>query len=282
MDLWVAYGVCFGSVAVASATAYQTVTQTAGEYLRRRSTEATEQLGEMFMDLPRRKIWAAYVLSPVAMGVAAWLLTERWIFGVLGVALGVVLPKLVLRQMDRVRQQTFHGQLVDSLLVMSSSLKAGMSMMQAFAVVAEEMPAPASQEFGLMLKQTRMGVSLEEAIASLKRRMPSDDVNLIATAVLVSRETGGDITHLFSRLVETIRERKKLKERVKTLTFMARMQGVVMGLLPIGFGFTVYNMNHEYFNWFLTDPVGRVLLMAVVGLQVIGAALFIRFARSPL
>jgi len=282
MELLLAYSLCFGSVTVAGVAAYQTLSQQLADYLRRRSVEATAQLGEMFLDLPRRRVWLAYALSPLVVGFGAWLLTERVVFGLLGGALGVVLPKLVIGHLNRTRQKRFQGQLVDALLVMSSSLKAGLSLMQAFGVVAEEMPPPISQEFGLLIKQTRMGVNLEEAVATLKRRMPSDDVSLFATAVLVARETGGDITQLFGRLVETIRERKKLKERIKTLTFMSRAQGVLMGMLPIVFAVVVFRMNPEYFRWFFTDDLGRLMLAAVAFLQVIGALLFMRFARSPL
>ena len=127
-----------------------------------------------------------------------------------------------------------------------------------------------------------MGVSLEDAILHMKRRMPSDDMNLFTTAVLVVRETGGDITHIFGQLVETIRERKKLIEKVKSLTFMARAQGVVMAALPFGFGFMVYQMNKNYFDFFLHDPVGRFLLLIVIIMQIVGGALFVHFSKSPI
>ncbi len=277
-----AYGLCLGAVALAANTAYRLFSQQVSDYLRQRSTEAAEQLGELFLNLPQRTLWTAYALAPLAAGGLAWLLTERWVLGLTGAALGIVVPRVVIAQVKRAREQTFHAQLVDALLIMSSSLKAGLSMMQAFTVIAEEMPPPIAQEFGLILKQTRMGVGLEEAIGTLKRRMPSDDLMLFATAVLVSRETGGDVTHLFARLVETLRERKKLRERIKTLTFMARLQGAVMGALPILFGVSVSQMNREYFSFFLTDPTGRLLLVVVVVLQIVGGLLFLRFARSPL
>jgi tight adherence protein B len=155
-------------------------------------------------------------------------------------------------------------------------------MLQAFGVIAEEMPPPISQEFGLLLKETRMGVSMEDAVAHLRARMPSDDMNLFATAVLVARETGGDITHIFGRLVETMRERKKLKEKILTLTFMARMQGIIMACLPFAFGYLVYQINREYFDFFLKDEFGRMLLVGIVFLQTIGFVLFARFSKAPI
>ena len=127
-----------------------------------------------------------------------------------------------------------------------------------------------------------MGVPVDEAAAHLRQRMPSDDLNLFVASVMVARETGGDITAIFARLVETLRERKKLKDRIKTLTFMARMQGIIMAMLPVVFGYIVHQIDQRHFQFFLNDPLGRVLLGMIVLLQVIGMLLFIRFSRSPL
>jgi tight adherence protein B len=165
---------------------------------------------------------------------------------------------------------------------MSSSLKAGLSMLQAFAVVAEELPAPISQEVGLVLKETHMGISLEEALAHLKRRIPSKELTLFVTAVLVARESGGDVTYVFGRLVETLRDRRKLKERIKTLTFMSRLQAMLMALLPFVFGLLVSRLSPDYFQFFVTDPLGRTLLMVVLMLWSLGGLLFLRFSRRPM
>lgn len=282
MELLLAYTLCFGSVVAIGVATYTTVTARATDYLRQRSTEATEELSDMFLDLPRHRVWMGYAVAPLATALVMWLLTESWVMAVFGIGFGFLVPKLMLGYMRAQRRKKFYNQLVDALLILSSSLKAGLSMLQAFAVVAEEMPPPISQEFGLMLKQTRMGISLDEAINNLKRRNPSDDVNLMATAVMVSRETGGDVTSLFTRLVETLRERKKLKERIKTLTFVSKIQGLVMGLLPIVFTYVIYNINRSFFEWFLSNPLGRMMLAGVILIQTVVFFLFLRFSRSPL
>lgn len=282
MQLFFVYGLWFGAAALLGAASYPSLTRRLTAYFHEKATEAGEQLSEMFMEWSHQRLWLAYVLSPIAMGGFGWLLAKHVLGGMVGLVIGVLLPRIVLRYAQRVRQQRFQTQLMDGLLLLSSSLKAGLSMLQAFTVLAEEMPAPISQEFGLALKETRMGVNLDEAMTHLKGRMPSEDVNLFVTAVLVARETGGDITHVFSRLVETLRERKKLKERVKTLTFMARMQGVVMAMLPIMFAYLVYQMNPGYLRFFITDPTGKSLLVVVIVLQLVGMIMFARFSRSPL
>jgi len=276
------YGLCFGSVAVAAAAGYPLIEQQIMTVLRQWTALASGQLEEMFLNLTPRMLLIISLLSPVICGGLAWLLSEKLVLGGMGAVLGLFAPRILIKQMDKIRRKKFHAQLVDGLLLLSSSLKAGLSMLQAFGVAAEEMPPPLSQEFGLMLKETRMGVNLDEAIKHIRERMPSDDMTLFVTAILVGREAGGDVTHIFGRLVETLRERKKIKEKIKTLTFMAKLQGIIMGLLPFIFCFMVYQMDHNYFRFFVKDEMGKIMLVIIIVMQLIGTLLFMRFSRSPL
>jgi tight adherence protein B len=273
---------CFGAVVITTFAAYPVLAGRVSTYLDEQTQKATGQLEEMFVVLSRETVWTLYATAPFAVGLGAWLLTERVIFGLLGFALGILVPSIVIKQLDSRRRSKFQTQLVDGLLLLNSSLKAGLSMLQSFAAMAEEMPPPISQEFSLLLKETRMGINLDEAIKHLDLRMPSDDMRLFSTAVLVARESGGDVTSIFGRLVETLRERYKIKEKIKTLTFMARLQGIIMAMLPFAFAFAVYQMDKNYFTFFFTDPLGRMLLTIIIVLQVLGGVMFARFSRSPL
>ena len=160
------------------------------------------------LEFMRRAFIAGLLVGAVCPALGTFLVLQRLSLiadslshvALAGVAIGLLLPRLIVSQLDRIRRRKFIGQLVDGLLLLSSSLKAGLSMLQAFSVLAEEMPPPISQEFGLVLKETKMGVELAEAMDHLKKRMPFNDITLFVTAVLVSRETGGDITHIFGRL----------------------------------------------------------------------------------
>ena len=282
MEILLAYGLGFGSIALAIVTTYPRLVQRFTDYMDRQSAQAAAELSDIFFNPSQRTLWVLSAAAPFIVGLLVFLITWKLLFGLLSVGVGIFVPRFMVKQARARHQKKFHDQLVDGLLLLSSSLKAGLSMAQAFTVVVEEMPPPISQEFGLILKESRMGVSIDETMLHLKRRIPGDDVSLFVTAVLVARETGGDITHVFGRLVETLRDRKKLKERIATLTFMARMQGFVMAMLPFAFGFLVYQMNHDYFRFFLFEPMGRMLLVAIILLQLIGGFLYLRFSRSPL
>lgn len=280
--LALSYALWFCSIAVLALTGYQRLQVRVQAYLKLRTEEARMQLEDMFVYTSQGRLIILYLLVPPALGIFAWLATGWWWCGVFGVAAGAVMPKMLLRFAHAARRRKFEAQLVDTLLLVTSSLRAGLSLLQSFTVATEEMPPPVNQEFGLLLKETRMGVNLEEALTHLSQRMPSDDMNLFVTAVLVARETGGDLTMIFSRLVETIRERKKIKEKIKTLTFMARAQGILMVLLPIVFMGVTYTANHDNFKFFMDDPMGRLMLAGVLAIQIFSAVLFARFSRSPL
>ncbi len=259
-------------------------------FLERRSTgfvdsrvnQAQVELQDMFLNWDPARLRLFYLLTPVVCGLLAWMLSGMLIGLVGGAVVGIVLLRIWLRVLHAQRQKKFQGMLVDTLLLISSCVRAGLSMLQAFTVVAEEMPAPASQEIGLLLKEIRMGVSMEDALDHFRKRMPSEEVTLFVTAVLVARETGGDITTIFTKLVETLRERKKIKEKILTLTFMAKAQGLVMAMLPMIFMYIVYKMDPSHVRFFFVDPLGQLFFAGVVVAQLIGAFLFFRFSRSPM
>ena len=276
------YGLAFSSAAVLGLASYAPIRERIQAYLKTRIDEARVRLDDIFLDLSRAKLLLLHVGAPIGLGLAGWLMTGAWPVALIGFGIGLAAPKFVIERTRALRQAKFQAQFVDCLLVLSSCLRAGLSMTQSFSNVAQEMPAPMSQEFGLILKETRMGVPLDEAMAHFKQRMLSDDTTLFTSAVLVARQTGGDVTAIFTRLVVTLRERKKIRDRIKTLTFMAKMQGIVMSALPVLFSVAVYMMDRSHFDFFLTDVTGRLLLVLVVVLQLLGAFLFMRFSRSPL
>lgn len=276
------YVLGFSSAAMLGIFAYPPIFQRLKDYASQRAKEASHQLEDMFLVFSHNRLQLVYLGAAPGLFLLGLLFTGNlWISLAIG-SIGLCVPKLMLKVIKAQRKNQFHKQLVDSLLLLSSCLRAGLSILQSFTVVAEEMPAPVNQEFGLILKETRMGISLDEAMAHFLTRNPGDDTNLFVTAILVARETGGDITAIFIKLVETLRERNKIKEKIKTLTFMARLQGIVMALLPIVFCVIIYGADKSHFDFFLTDPMGRLMLAGVVGAQIISALLMMRFGRSPL
>jgi tight adherence protein B len=164
-------------------------------------------------------------------------------------------------------------------MILSSCLKGGLSLLQAIEALVEELPPPINQEFGIILRENKMGMALEESFEKLNKRLPSEELNLLTTAILVARETGGDITKLFATLINTIRAKLKLMDNIRTLSLQGRIQGVVMSFLPIVFVFMVYSFNPRYFDIMLSNPTGRLLLIYAVVSEVIGAFLIRIFSK---
>jgi len=275
------YGLTLSSVGLLSLALVPEVQQRIEAYLTsvRRSKEDLEDL---FIMVPRRRLIAIYIAAPVLLTGAGWLFWPNPLVLPLGVAVGLALPRVFVKFAEFKRRHRFQSQLVDSLMVMSASLKAGMSIPQSLEVLAEEAAAPMAEEIGLALKEIRMGLSMDESLRRLHRRVPLDELNLIITAILVGRETGGDITNVFTKLIETIRERQKLKERIKTLTVIPRLQGWIMACIPFVFGVFVTGINKEYFHTFFGDPVGQLIAAVAVGAWLLSLVLIVWFSRSPL
>ena len=282
----VIYGVVMGTAGAAAVSVYPLMSHFSNrvadrfkQYQKVKVDKATKELDEIFVDVKPTWLKVAYGVGPVGASVLTYLVTQNRVFALIGAVVGLLLPDLWVRHAGAVRRQKFQGQLVDALFILSSSLRAGLSMTQAFEQLATEMSPPASQEYGLVVKAHRLGRSLEHALEGLNERMRSDELRLVTTAVLLARETGGDITTIISQLITTIRERKKLKDKVSTLTLQGRFQAYIMSALPVLFAFFVNSFNPGYFQLMLEEPVGQLALVAAVVLWIVGIILLAIMSR---
>lgn len=254
-----------------------------------RQTQIDKQknnLKEMMLFVDAKKLAMFNIVCPAAclliFSLAGFKFGSVIIGSLIGLTIGFLIPSIVLKQMVSGRKRKFNAQISDSLMILSSCLKGGLSLLQAIEAVAEELPPPTSQEFGLILRENKMGVALEDSFEKLNKRLPSEELNLLTTAILVARETGGDITQLFGTLIGTIRAKVKLVDNVKTLSMQGKIQGIVMSLLPIGFTIMVYSFNPHYFDIMLANPVGRLLLVYAVISECVGIFLIRVFSRVNL
>jgi len=237
---------------------------------QKRIVKAEKDLDKMFIFKDRKKLAVLFTAIPLALGAIGFILLNNILGFGMGLAAGFILPSILIKSMNSRRINKFSQQLVDGIMILSSSLKAGLSLIQAIEIVVEEMPPPISDEFNLLIKENRMGVSLENCLAHLKQRMPIGDVKLISNAVVITQETGGDLTRILEQLAFTIREKVKLAGKVKSLTVQGRLQGAIMGLLPIVFAIFTYFVNPDSFNLMLNNPLGQKLLILAVILEVAG------------
>lgn len=248
---------------------------------KKRMDKAGAKLDRMFVVTQGNKMLPLFTIMPIVLGGAGFLMMRDLpIAGAgAGLVMGFIIPTVIMKNMALFRRLKFQGQLVDALMILSSSLKAGMSLNQAFEILVEEMPVPMSEEFGMVVRENRMGVSLEECLDHLRKRMPLDDLGLITSAISVARETGGDLTEIFSQLVVTIREKIKLERKVRALTVQGRLQGIIMGILPVAFAAFIKVVNPESFDIMLTNRTGQMLLVWAVFSELIGIILIKKLSR---
>ncbi|MCX5701737.1 MAG: type II secretion system F family protein [Candidatus Omnitrophica bacterium] len=241
--------------------------------------EAKKLDDQVFIATERHNLLRIFTVTPLSLGLLGFIVLRNPVGIIFGLFLGFVLPPVIMKNMSLVRRNKFENQLVDALMLLSGSLKAGMSLNQAFEVLVEEMPPPISDEFALVIRENKMGVSIEDCLAHLWHRVPASDLDLIAVAIGIVRETGGNLTEIFENLVYTIREKKKLQDRVKALTIQGRLQGYIMMVLPIVFGIFIYFTSPENFQIMLTDKLGQKLLMWSVISEGIGIILIKKLSR---
>lgn len=174
------------------------------------------------------------------------------------------------RYLDGKRRARFNDQLPDALATMANALRAGFSISQAFDSVVEHGEKPVSEEFAIVQQQLRLGMSFEDALESMSARVGSDDLELVTTAILIGRKTGGNITEIFDKISDTIRSRMKIERKVRTLTAQGRLQGAVVSLMPLVLGAIMTAIKPEMMIPFFCSFYGVVCILATILLIAAG------------
>lgn len=181
-----------------------------------------------------------------------------------------ILPRFIIASRKKERVKLFDYQLNEGVMVISNSLKAGYSFMQAVSVVVEETKDPFSKEFKKLLKEMSLGISEEDALRNLMARMESEDLKLIMNAILIQKDIGGNLSEILDNIGETIRERQKIQSELKTLTAQGKLSGMIVMLIPIFLGVIIYTFNKEYMILLFTTPTGLFMVAMAVFNQIIG------------
>ena len=186
-----------------------------------------------------------------------------------------VLPFFVVHFKRANRIKMFSIRFPDSIALIASSLRAGHSLQMAIGTVVEERSDIVSIEFQKVLSEVEVGQNFEEALKGMLKRIDTPDLRLFISAVILQRETGGNLAELLDNLENVIRERQELRRELKATTAQARLSGTVLSLLPVFVGIFIFLINKNYILFFFNDAVGtKLLFMCFVG-QVMGV-LFIR------
>lgn len=219
---------------------------------------------------------AFIVIIAITLGGGAWFLggtdpTAKLVSGVIGLVMGIALPIVYVRSQQGRRLTKFNNQLGDMLNLMVNGLRAGYSTMQAMEAVSKELPAPISEEFRRVVQEMQLGIPMDKALENLLRRIPSEDLDFVVTAINVQREVGGPLAEILDTIAYTIRERVRIKGEIKVMTAQVTMSGRILSGVPFAVFLLIWIINQEYMMEFFKNPlcggiaIGTGLIMIAVG-----------------
>lgn len=210
--------------------------------------------------------WIIAVLAAAAVGGIGWFVASGikiksgWQNGQSPLA----------KWLDERRRAKFNEQLPQALATMSNALRAGFAVSQAFDAVVANGEKPISEEFAILVQQLHVGMGFEDAMESMAKRVGSDDLSLVTTALIVARRTGGNVTEIFDKIADTIRARMRVERRVRTLTAQGRMQGLIVSAMPVFLAVVMTIIKPRLMIPFLFSLYGVACIVAMVVLIALG------------
>jgi len=182
------------------------------------------------------------------------------------------LPIMWLLWRRKRRLKKFGAQLPEAMEMLARGLRAGQSIAYGFNMVGSEMPDPIAREFNRVFEEQNLGVPLEESLRAMTERVPNLDLRFFATAVILQRQTGGDLAEILDKIGSLIRDRFRIWGQVQALTGEGRLSGIVLLALPVLLFFVVLYLNPDYVMVLFTDPMGKKMLLGGIIMQLLGAA----------
>jgi tight adherence protein B len=214
------------------------------------------------------------VLAMGSLGVLAFLvahfLTRNLFFSAVCAPGPAALPYIYLLYKRAKRLRDFEEQLPEALDMIVNALRSGFTFELAIKMVAQELPDPLAYEFAVVFEEQNLGVPLAEALAGLRYRVPSDDLDILIISLVLHRRTGGNLAEVLEKAASTIRERFRIKREVRTKTAHGRFSGFVLIMLPIGMIAILMSLAPDYFIMMLRDKAGQYLLGTAIVMQIIG------------
>jgi tight adherence protein B len=211
------------------------------------------------------------ITSVLGTGLIAYVVMHRNPILILGgLVLGFFLPRFYVKFRQAKRLRDFNNQLGDAINLLANGLRSGYSLLQAMDALAREMPPPIADEFQRVVREIGLGLSNERAMNNMLRRIPSDDLDLMITAINVQHEVGGNLAEILEVISHTIRERIRIKGEIRVLTSQQMLSGYVISFLPIGLGFILYAMNPDYMGAMFQEPCGWAMIAVGVISTTIG------------
>jgi tight adherence protein B len=231
---------------------------------------AQTSLSELFVFIDTTHLWPALCCLSVSIGLVVWFLSGSVVVAFIMGGLILMLPRVILTGALRRRMGRFDAQWPDALIAIAGALRSGASIGIALKNVAEDAPSPMSQELSLLLREHRMGLPLNQALAELNRRMPTESVELVTALLAVGNASGGSLADLLERLSANLRARQHVTGKISVLTAQGKMQAWVMGALPLVLLAALSQIDPASVEFMFFSQTGQLMLGIVMLLEGVG------------
>lgn len=237
---------------------------------RSRFTETTKvSLEDMFLFIDPAAVFQINIAIFFIVPALVWMVTGAFPLVALSAVAMLVFPRIFYKLMRARRIKKFVAQLPDAMTLLSGSMRAGASLQMAMDLVVNESPAPLSQEFSLILREQRLGLPLEDSLDGMAKRLQVEDVDLFVSAMTIAKEVGGNLSEILDRLASMLRAKASMEGKIDALTSQGKLQGIVVGCLPVLLGFVLYAMEPEamepmfstYYGWGVMAAIAIFLFL---------------------
>ena len=244
--------------------------------------DAGVQLSEVFLFIDPAQLWVAALACAGVTAGLAFSLTGSTVAAALLAGLASRVPRMMVAMLRRRRLRRFEDQLPMALLMLASALRAGVALPTALRHVVDQSGAPLAQEFGLMLREQRLGVTWDAALENLQTRMPADSTSLVVAAMRIAAQTGGNLAEALESIAQTLRARLQLQAKLRALTSQGRLQAWIVGALPLLLLAVLDQLEPEIMGVLWHTPMGWGVLVIVAVLETAGILLIRRIMRIDL
>jgi len=241
---------------------------------RRLFNESTRfSMRELFLFVEADKLFMLNLGLMLLAGAIVWVVSRSIFLAGGATAVTAFAPRMLLRLLRQRRLNKLELQLPDTLLMLAGGMKAGVSLTQAVQQLVLESQPPVSQEFDMVLREQRLGVSLDEALDNLHRRVPLQSVTLTVSAMRIAAETGGQLAETLERASQTLRSKLAMEGKIKALTSQGKLQAIVVGALPLLLMVVLNKMEPAAMSLMFTTPTGYATLAVIALLEIFGVVI---------
>lgn len=267
-----------GSVFFFSLVIFTVLAKAYEQYQERYVAKSMNDLSDMFLFIDPRQMLVLNVASMCLLGIFSYIIFNP-ILCVGATIFGFFLPMLMVKHYRKRRIKKFNVQLVDALQAMANAFKAGLTFPQAIEHVSREAQPPLSQEFGLFVKEVKLGVPLEEALVNMARRVGSDDLELVVVSTNIARQLGGNMAEMFETISTVIRERFRLEGKIDALTSQGKLQGWIVAAMPAVLGMVLNSMRPDLMEPMMNHLFGYVLVTLIAIMEILGILIIRRIVN---